>query len=73
MCETFTENLTTMLFDAADVQGGDAFSTNLCVKSVGSAQVSLSMTVIDLVDSETGCRVTRPQWEIPRVEPVSGN
>lgn len=54
-CQTFSEDLTTGLFDASGVQEGYGVSSPLCVKSVGSADVALSMTVIDLTDSETGC------------------
>jgi hypothetical protein len=54
-CGDFVEDLTTDLLFATDVQEGYGVSIPLCLKSVGSADVTLSMTVIDLTDSETGC------------------
>src|SRR5688572_6779088 len=54
-CGPFEEDLTSGLFDASGAQEGYSSSVPLCVKSAGSADITLAMTVIDLADSETGC------------------
>ena len=55
-CGTFDDDLATGLFSATNLEpnGGGPYNV-LCVKNEGSQTVDLTVSVFDLVDSETGC------------------
>jgi hypothetical protein len=54
-CQIFQDDLATGVFAMSDVQPGDRSTAYLCLQNAGSSTLSASMTVIDLVDVETGC------------------
>jgi hypothetical protein len=54
-CGGFVDDLTTGLFDAADVQAGYQQTAYVCLKNAGSADLHAFMSVIDLADVETDC------------------
>ncbi len=54
--ETYTDDLVSGVITVADLQpGGGSFFSNVCLRNDGTAALDLTMTAIDLVDTETGC------------------
>ena len=55
-CGEYDEDLSTGIITATDVYAGvPSADGNLCLKNVGSRPLDLSASVIDLVDTDTGC------------------
>jgi len=53
---TFVEDLATGVIDVADMQpGGSPQVRYLCIRNVGTARLALTVSAIDLVNTETGC------------------
>jgi len=56
VCGTFDDDLTSGIVTATDMAPlGNAAFSNLCLKNVGSRQVDLTASVIDLVDTDHAC------------------
>jgi hypothetical protein len=54
--ETYTDDLESGVISVADLQpGGGSFFSNVCLRNDGTATLDLTMTAIDVVDTETGC------------------
>jgi hypothetical protein len=52
----YTEDLATGIWDASDlVPGPDYDTTMICLKNVGTATLTLTVTANDVVETETGC------------------
>jgi hypothetical protein len=52
----FSEDLATGIIDVSDIQPGDGPQVQyLCLRNVGTAHVTYSVSAIDLTDTETGC------------------
>ena len=54
-CGTFSENVTTAPFEESNMQPFSSDYRYMCVKNVGAAPVSLTLSVIDLVSSDPQC------------------
>lgn len=52
--QTFTDDSTAAM-TAADFQPGSADSAYFCLKNAGASALTVSVTTIDLVDTDTGC------------------
>lgn len=56
MCGSYADDLATGIITATDMAPGGAEVTGyVCVRNVGSRAVDVAASVIDLVDSDTGC------------------
>lgn len=55
-CEEFSENLSTGLVTFSDMEaGGSGAGSRFCIRNVGSATVTLTALVEDMVDLDTAC------------------
>ena len=53
---TFVEDLVTGVIDVSDMQPGDGPQLHvLCLRNVGTARLILTVSAVDLVNTETGC------------------
>jgi hypothetical protein len=52
----YSDDLATGIWDLSDlVPGPDYDSTMICLKNIGTAELTLTVTAIDVVETETGC------------------
>ena len=53
---TYAENLVTGVIDVSDMQPGDGPQVRyLCLKNVGTGRLTLTVSAIDVANTETGC------------------
>jgi hypothetical protein len=55
ICDSFTDDLATPLFSFTASTSGTGDERDLCVRNDGSSAVNLSLTAIDIVDSDIAC------------------
>jgi len=54
-CANWQEDLATGLWNATNIQPGDTTTRELCLKNNGGAAVTVSLTTLDLVQSDVQC------------------
>jgi hypothetical protein len=54
-CGPWQDNLSTPLYSLTNVQPGDSHSRTVCLRNAGSANVSLTASVLDLLGSDPQC------------------
>jgi len=55
LCGPFQENLATPLFNVVNVRPGNTHQNTVCLRNNGSANVSLTASVLDLTQSDPQC------------------
>ena len=54
-CGTFVDDLETGIFTATELVANSSFHAYVCVRNAGSRHLDITTSVIDLVDTDTGC------------------